>query len=165
MASKVTTLFEDSAKQNALYPRTKVSAISDNSSNSLQQLLDAKQDDLIAGSGITISGANISSYTDMDLLWTNASPSSSWTAQTISINYTDYVFLLIEANSDTSITPNAYNSQTAIIDPNRININQIIYQSYNGDSGIRWNGVLCNSDKTTLTIKGNGIPYKIYGVR
>jgi hypothetical protein len=40
MASKVTTLFEDSAKQNALYPRTKVSAISDGSNNGLDAILE-----------------------------------------------------------------------------------------------------------------------------
>lgn len=37
--AKVTTLFEDSAKTEALYPRTKVSAISDANNNSLETIL------------------------------------------------------------------------------------------------------------------------------
>lgn len=37
--AKVTTLFEDSAKTEALYPRTKVSAISDENNTSLTELL------------------------------------------------------------------------------------------------------------------------------
>ena len=40
MASKITTLFEDSAKTNALYPRTKVSAVSDANGDGLQSILD-----------------------------------------------------------------------------------------------------------------------------
>ena len=64
MARKVTTLFEDSAKTNALYPRTKVSAISDGSGTGLDALLsniDAeKQDTLTVGSGISISSNTIS---------------------------------------------------------------------------------------------------------
>ncbi len=40
MASKITTLFEDSAKENALYPRTKVSAVSDANGDGLQSILD-----------------------------------------------------------------------------------------------------------------------------
>lgn len=52
MASKVTTLFEDSAKQNALYPRTKVSAVSDGSGTGLNLLLDGKQDTLVSGTNI-----------------------------------------------------------------------------------------------------------------
>lgn len=39
--AKVTTLFEDSAKTIALYPRTKVSAISDENNTSLTELLDS----------------------------------------------------------------------------------------------------------------------------
>ena len=133
----------------------------------------AKQDLLVSGSNIkTVNNQsllgngniNISGF-EVNLLWTNASPSTSWSAQTINLDYTDYSLLLIEANSDTTISTSNYNSQTAIIDTSRDDINQIIYQSFNGDSGIRWNGVLCNSTKTALTIKGNGIPYKILGIK
>lgn len=39
--AKITTLFEDSAKTEALYPRTKVSAISDENNTSLTELLES----------------------------------------------------------------------------------------------------------------------------
>ena len=60
MASKVTTLFEDSAKQNALYPRTKVSAVSDGSGNGLDALLNGKQATLVSGTNIkTVDGNSL----------------------------------------------------------------------------------------------------------
>ena len=60
MASKVTTLFEDSAKTNALYPRTKVSAVSDGSGNGLDALLNGKQDTLVSGTNIkTVDGNSL----------------------------------------------------------------------------------------------------------
>lgn len=42
MAGQVKTIYSDAAKENAVFPRTKVSAVSDNSGNGLQGLLDAK---------------------------------------------------------------------------------------------------------------------------
>lgn len=42
MAGQVKTIYSDAAKQNAVFPRTKVSAVSDNSGNGLQGLLDTK---------------------------------------------------------------------------------------------------------------------------
>ena len=60
MASTVETLFKDSAKTEALYPRSKVSAISDNSNVALSTLLNQKQDELIAGDGIDITSNTIS---------------------------------------------------------------------------------------------------------
>ena len=53
--AKVTTLYEDSAKTNALYPRTKVSAISDGSNVSLSALLDAKEDLINSDTVFTIN--------------------------------------------------------------------------------------------------------------
>lgn len=60
--AKITTLFEDSAKTEALYPRTKVSAISDGNNTSLEELLD----DLVptAGRGIKIDNNEISTEYD-----------------------------------------------------------------------------------------------------
>lgn len=42
MASKIQTLYEDSAKTNAILPRTKVEAISDINGTSLQSILNSK---------------------------------------------------------------------------------------------------------------------------
>lgn len=39
MGSQVVTLYEDKAKTNALYPRTKISAISDNNNRALSQII------------------------------------------------------------------------------------------------------------------------------
>ena len=99
MASKVTTLFEDSAKQNALYPRTKVSAISDNSSNSLQQLLDAKQATLV-------SGTNIKTVESTSLLGSGNIPLP---------RFIDTSDLIVEYNSTS--TPNYVNNNedTAVV--------------------------------------------------
>lgn len=60
--AKITTLYEDSAKTEALYPRTKVSAISDGDNKSLEELLD----DLVltAGRGIKIDNNEISTEYD-----------------------------------------------------------------------------------------------------
>ena len=84
MASKVTTLYEDSAKTNALYPRTKASAVSDNDGNVLGNIA-------VYNAETVVGGANpIKIGVDMDLLWTNASPTSSFGAQTISLDLSNY---------------------------------------------------------------------------
>lgn len=56
MASKVTTLFEDSAKTNALYPRTKVSAVSDNNGKALSQIIDEINPTITEDTLFNISG-------------------------------------------------------------------------------------------------------------
>lgn len=45
--AKITTLYEDSAKTEALYPRTKVSAVSDGDNTSLEELLQNLDTDLV----------------------------------------------------------------------------------------------------------------------
>lgn len=55
--AKVTTLFEDSAKTEALYPRTKVSAISDANNNSLESIIES----LEIGGCIVITSTSFSS--------------------------------------------------------------------------------------------------------
>lgn len=56
--AKITTLYEDSAKTEALYPRTKVSAVSDANNTSLEELLDDLT--LTEGTGIDITNNVIS---------------------------------------------------------------------------------------------------------
>lgn len=55
--AKITTLFEDSAKTEALYPRTKVSAVSDGNNVSLEELLQNLDTDLV----------NLGTITDLNL--------------------------------------------------------------------------------------------------
>ena len=51
----ITTLFEDSAKTSGLYPRTKVSAVTNASNVSLQTLLDAKMESINSDTVFTIN--------------------------------------------------------------------------------------------------------------
>lgn len=98
MASKVTTLYEDSAKTNALYPRTKTSAVSDNDGNALGNIA-------VYNAETVVGGANpIQIGIDMDLLWTNASPTSDFSAQTVSLDLSGYSMLLIKTKPYTTYT-------------------------------------------------------------
>lgn len=54
--AKVTTLYEDSAKTTALYPRTKISAISDANNNSLESILES-----LGGSCLVLTSSSFSS--------------------------------------------------------------------------------------------------------
>ena len=56
--AKITTLFEDSAKTEALYPRTKVSAVSDRNNKSLEEIIDDLT--LTEGTGIDITNNVVS---------------------------------------------------------------------------------------------------------
>ena len=68
MGAKVTTLYEDSAKTNALYPRTKVSAVSDGSGNGLDALLNGKQDTLVSGTNIkTVNETSLLGSGDIEI--------------------------------------------------------------------------------------------------
>lgn len=55
--AKITTLYEDSAKTEALYPRTKVSAISDANNNSLETILESFE----VGGCLVITSSSFSS--------------------------------------------------------------------------------------------------------
>ena len=70
----IKTLFSDHKKTQAIFPRTKVSAVSDDNGVGLGALLDDIK----------------SSAIQMTLLWENASPSSYFNAQTISLDLSEY---------------------------------------------------------------------------
>ena len=98
MSSKITTLFEDEAKTNALYPRTKASAVSDDNGNTLGN---------IATYGFTpvASGADpVKVGIDMDLLWTNSSPTSNFAAQTVALDLTEYSMVVVVFKFTTTLS-------------------------------------------------------------
>ena len=90
MANKITTLYEDSAKTTAIYPRTKASAVSDNDGNALGEVAVYHAQDLAGG----VKGVDL--HLDMDLLWTNAAPTSAFAAQTISLDLSNYTMILVK---------------------------------------------------------------------
>lgn len=131
MANKVTTLI-DVNTQDELYPRTKVTAVSDANGNSLDYLLDQKQDTVLSGTtdpasgtgsngdvyikynstggtatlgevatynAVTIGnhGTAFPSAINVDLLWTNASPTSDFAEQTItSVDLSEYAYIIVQ---------------------------------------------------------------------
>lgn len=56
----IVTLFKDIAKTNAIFPRTKVSAVSDGDDVGLDAILNGKQDKLVSGTNIkTVNGISL----------------------------------------------------------------------------------------------------------
>ena len=86
---KVTTLFEDSAKTVELYPRTKTSAVSDSDGNTLGDV--AVWNALNVVSGVNAVKVGV----DMDLLWENENPTSSFTSQSVSLDLSEYNLIYI----------------------------------------------------------------------
>lgn len=83
ITGKIKTLFSDPAKTQALFPRTKVKAISDDNNVSLEILL---------GEKVTI-----------EKLWENASPTSTFNAQEINVNLTGYDLYIIMSYFHTTV--------------------------------------------------------------
>ena len=90
MAGQVTTLFSDSAKTNELYPRTKTSAVSDANNHTLGDL--AVYNAITVGTGVNAVSVGL----DMDLLWHNASPTSSSSGYSIQDDLSDYKWFMFE---------------------------------------------------------------------
>lgn len=70
--AKITTLFEDSAKTEALYPRTKVSAVSDENNTSLEELLQNVNTDLV----------NLGVIADLDIDVSTLQPTTAYIGRT-----------------------------------------------------------------------------------
>lgn len=103
MASKITTFYEDSAKENALYPRTKVSAVSDNDGNGLEALLNAKQNQLVSGTNIkTINGNSLLGAGDVEIGgYPDASNLIASSASSYTATEDCYVFCIVTTSNDT----------------------------------------------------------------
>lgn len=130
MASKVTTLFEDSAKTNALYPRTKVSAVSDGSGNGLDALLNGKQATLVnqtnikSVNGVTLLGSgNIVPFVGADM--SNVIATSSATSGTLSYTATQDCWIYFRQDNGGNNTFTGY-----------INDVEVFKSKDNGGNGI-----------------------------
>lgn len=153
MANIVTTLFSDSAKTNALYPRTKASAVSDNDGNTLGN---------VAVCNYAVTENNVSPINVgivLDLLWTNSSANANWNSQTIALNSTGYNLLLI-------CCINKYDNVDYPV-PFLIGKSSVHYGMAVNNYG---RGVYATDTDVTFVNANNTasdrcIPYKIYGVR
>ena len=137
----------------------------------------AKQDLLVSGSNIKtinnlslLGSGNINiSGLEMYLLWTNASPTSAFNSQTLTIDLTDYELIVIEALAYITSSPN--NGIFSSIFKKEIGVTYGIVTHYNnntGDGGVR-NITFSNSSieisASNLNNNSYCIPYKIYGIK
>ena len=153
MANKVTTLI-DVNTQDELYPRTKASAVSDNDGNTLGNI--AVWNALDVASGVNTVNVGL----DMDLLWTNSAPTSSFSAQTIQLDLSGYALILITSENSVSFAENNVGSKS-----------QITYSSTSGqirhrDFTVVTTGITFDAGYGgSSTDNTNCRPYKIYGIR
>lgn len=163
MANKVTTLI-DVSTQDELYPRTKTSAVSDSDGNTLGDV--AVWNALDVASGVNTVKVGL----DMDLLWTNSAPTSSFSAQTVSVDLTDYKIAIIV--SKVTKTGAFYTTNYIVVG----STNTIVFPMdyiYFRDATVSTTGVTFGGGKrsntygaSTPTSDDNDIiPYQIYGVR
>lgn len=106
----------------------------------------------------------------MDLLWTNPSPTSSFTAQTISLDLSNYDLVLIFARRDASNYN--YNINTLVNRDGMVNM----IGTYSSklctrgvtmtDSGLEFGaGFYATGYGTDTNDNNKNIPYKIYGIK
>lgn len=165
MPNQVVTLYSNEAKTDAIYPRTTLSAVTDSQGNALSNVATLTYTQ--KGSGIQ----EVETAINMDLLWTNSSPASSFTAQTISLNLSDYkyVYMISEVVINTSVYFDSLNFIE--LTPKRsitYASNAVIYRAITvSNSGIAFG----NGTKVTTYGSSAGtdntlmIPIKIYGIK
>lgn len=162
MANKVTTLI-DVSTQDELYPRTKASAVSDNDGNTLGNV--AVCNYTVAGSGVNPINVGIV----LDLLWTNSAPTSSFSAQTVSVDLTEYALVIIEFRIDNSSNNNTFSNVCASYTKYTANIGG---QPTSSQAQI-WRAYTVSGSGIAFDVGGAGgstnnqycIPLYIYGVR
>lgn len=120
MSFKKGNLYTNEAKTEGIYPNTVYSAIY---KDDMSKTLDADLGDLSHYNAQTItSGVDpLYLHLDMDLLWTNASPTSSFAPQTVSLDLSEYKTILItvkgyitEDNRITHIIIKGQNAQLSL---------------------------------------------------
>ena len=162
MANKITTLL-DSNNSDQLYPRTKFAAVSDDDGNLLGNIASYNGVDVLNDVEALDIGVG------MELLWTNASPTSSFAAQTIAVNLSGYGLVLITYMMRTSIndilaspiTPVGYGGMMATKNTGLANLRFRYFVS--SVSGVR---VEPATGTGGTTVENDFcIPYQIYGVK
>ena len=162
MAFKKGNIYTDANKTNGIYPNTVFSAVyTDDMSTTLGNIASYNATTLVSGVNPIQIGI------DMDLLWTNASPTSAFAAQTVSVDLSDYEEIYIIFRIDDFIatyypllaTKNLEYMANAIPDLT--------------SSGVRKRTVVFNNSGATFSAAHSGsgddntclVPYKIYGIR
>lgn len=104
----------------------------------------------------------------MDLLWTNPNPDVAFASQTISLDLSEYQYVLIETIYTTTVT----NSEIAIIKNNSeariVSLSaKISYRdaTVSNSSIVFGNASFMNTYGTSSTDNERCIPYKIYGIK
>lgn len=138
--------------------------------------LELKQDKLVSGSNIKtinsislVGSGNINTTLSLDLLWSNASPSSTFDAQSINIDMTEYNLMYIILNRSTTAS--------AVLDSFLLikNSHQYPISEIGGNLASRAflasdNNIVVGSsgiyvDGTSSTNNNNMIPLYVYGIK
>ena len=123
--------------------------------------------DLLGSGDIVIAPAGLT----LDLLWTNASPSTSFVAQTVSVDLTDYDILVLTCNVSTSLTKHAdfllIKDLHEFLLSCSIDVNLRRYITNITDSGITFDigGKYTPYGSSITTDNSLLIPYKLYGIK
>lgn len=150
ITGKIKTLFSDPAKTQALFPRTKVKAVSDDNNVSLEVLLSEK--------------------TSVVKLWENASPWSRFGAQTISLDLSEYAAVVIWFLHSTE-GPYIISSECDVGGNGRpISVVEYTYfrQFYTDKNSVRFDNGKYHPSYSSgdTTLQDNAIiPYRIYGIK
>ena len=175
MSFKKGNLYTNEAKTEGIYPNTVYSAIY---KDDMSKTLDADLGDLSHYNAQTItSGVDpLYLHLDMDLLWTNASPTSAFAAQTVSLDLSEYSFIMITSKSyaiwannsgvlfntfaivpsSICITSGAHDTSASWVRPVTINSNSAVFGAA---------GIINNTGGTSSQDNYMNIPLQIYGIR
>lgn len=176
MSFKKGNLYTNEAKTEGIYPNTVYSAIY---KDDMSKTLDADLGDLSHYNAQTItSGVDpLYLHLDMDLLWTNASPTSAFALQSISIpGISNYSQLLIVFNESNQVYDNAFTSTTFIVPLDSLSNRFEVVASSLAENKIYCRNFFVSSNAidfadgyTRITAAGGYntacIPYKIYGIK
>ena len=115
---------------------------------------------------------SIDSFVKIDLLWTNASPTSSFAAQDISVNYSAYKLIMLVFKRDAASNYLCYTLSTARTQsPSATmfnwNLSTIIFRGFNIVNNVItfYAGVRMTAIGTSVDDNNMLIPYKIYGIK
>ena len=122
---------------------------------------------------VVLDADDVGAMSKWELLWTNASPASSFAAQTISIDLSNYNMILVQISTISNTpTDNVYGFITYLASINDGNPIIMVY----GSSGTNRLGTRKFTTSTTgvsfqdniwnnATTNAYGVPYKIYGIK
>lgn len=164
--AKITTLYGDSAKTEALYPRTKVSAVSDGDNRSLEEIIDDLT--LTGGEKITISNNAVNwDGIGRTTLWTNADSSSSFSPQLISLDLSSYSYVIVvfrilgtgSENASFICMPNGYDMIALVENMSSTNVRKRLFNAKS--TGVQFYDARDNGSVSNDVM----IPRFIYGIK